>query len=358
MSLGPLMIDVAGTGLTASDREILQHPLVGSVILFTRNYVDPKQLAALVTDIQSVRTPALLVAVDHEGGRVQRFRPGFSALPPLRRIGQVFETDPAQGLAMARSLAWLMATEVLACGLDFSFAPCVDLDYGLSEIIGDRSFHARSEQVSQLAIAYMHGMRDAGMAATAKHFPGHGAVVADSHHALPVDRRALADMDHDLLPYRRLIANGLPAVMVAHVLYPRVDDVPASFSRRWVDGVLRQELGFNGLVFADDLTMGGAAAIGDLLERAQRAQAAGCDVLPVCNDRPGVEGLLDRMEKLGMAVDPASQLRLVRMRGRKQVSFENLSASAAWQGAREWLARSAASPPALNLESGGRDAGG
>jgi beta-N-acetylhexosaminidase len=341
--------------LTAADRELLAHPLVGSVILFTRNYTDPAQLSALVADIQSVRTPSLLVAVDHEGGRVQRFRPGFSALPPLRRIGQAFDADASTGLAMARALGWLMATEVLACGLDFSFAPCVDLDYGLSEIIGDRSFHARAQAVSQLAIAYMHGMRDAGMAATAKHYPGHGAVVADSHLALPVDRRELIDMEEDLQPYRRLIANALPAVMVAHVLYPAVDEVPASFSKRWIGGVLRQDLGFGGLVFADDLTMAGAAAAGDLTQRAHRALAAGCDVLPVCNDRPGVERLLGQ---LGVSIDPASQLRLVRMRGRKQLRFENLTASASWQSAREWLARSAASPPELSFNSGGRDAGG
>jgi beta-N-acetylhexosaminidase len=234
MSLGPLMIDIAGTALSAADREVLAHPLVGSVILFTRNYIEPAQLQALVADIQSVRSPALLIAVDHEGGRVQRFRPGFSALPPLRRIGQAFDADAQQGLAMARALGWLMAAELAACGVDFSFAPCVDLDYGLSEIIGDRAFHADAQAVAQLAIAYVHGMRDAGMAATAKHFPGHGAVVADSHVALPVDRRELVDMEQDLLPYRRLIANGLPAVMVAHVLYPAVDSVPASFSPRWI----------------------------------------------------------------------------------------------------------------------------
>jgi beta-N-acetylhexosaminidase len=355
MSLGPVMVDLAGTELTAADREILAHPLVGSVILFTRNYVDPQQLQALVADIQSVRSPALLVAVDHEGGRVQRFRPGFSVLPPLRRIGQTFDVDAASGIAMARALGWLMAAEVLSCGLDFSFAPCVDLDYGVSSVIGDRAFHSRAQIVSQLAIAYMHGMRDAGMAATAKHYPGHGAVVADSHHALPVDRRQLIDMDEDLLPYRRLIANGLPAVMAAHVLYPGVDDVVASFSRRWIQGVLRQGMGFGGLVFADDLTMEGAAAAGDLIQRAARALAAGCDVLPVCNDRPGVERLL---EGLKVALEPASQLRLVRMRGRKQLRFENLTASATWQSAREWLARSAASPPELSFKPGGNDAGG
>ncbi len=355
MSLGPLMLDIEGTALTAADREVLAHPLVGSVILFTRNYADPQQLQALVAEIQGLRSPPLLVAVDHEGGRVQRFRAGFSPLPPLRRIGHAFDADAATGLAMARALGWLMAAELTACGLDFSFAPCVDLDYGLSEIIGDRAFHARAEAVAQLAIAYMHGMRDAGMAATAKHYPGHGAVVADSHLALPLDRRELVDMEPDLLPYRRLIANGLPAVMVAHVLYPAVDSVPASFSRRWIEGVLRTELQFAGLVFADDLTMGGAAAVGDLVQRAQRALAAGCDVLPVCNDRPGAERLLDRLQS---RIDPASQLRLVRMRGRSQLRFENLAASAAWQSAREWLLRSASPPPELTFSPEGADARG
>jgi beta-N-acetylhexosaminidase len=355
MSLGPLMLDIAGTALSAADREVLSHPLVGSVILFTRNYADPQQLQALVADIQAVRSPPLLIAVDHEGGRVQRFRSGFSDLPPLRRIGHAFDQDAAAGLAMARALGWLMAAELTACGLDFSFAPCVDLDYGLSEIIGDRAFHARSEAVAQLAIAYMHGMRDAGMAATAKHFPGHGAVVADSHVALPLDRRQLVDMEPDLVPYRRLIANGLPAVMVAHVLYPAVDSVPASFSRRWIERVLRGELQFAGLVFADDLSMAGAAAVGDLEQRAQRALAAGCDVLPVCNDRPGAERLLDRLK---LRIDPASQLRLVRMRGRRPCRFETLGASANWQSAREWLSRSASPPPELSFNTEGADARG
>jgi len=354
MSLGPLMVDVAGTQLSAEDRDVLTHPLVGSVILFTRNFVEPAQLQALVAAIQSLRSPALLVAVDHEGGRVQRFRRGFSALPPLRRIGHVFDADAAEGLAMARALGWLMAAELLVCGLDFSFAPCVDLDYGLSEAIGDRAFHARATVVAQLAVAYVHGMRDAGMAATAKHFPGHGAVVADSHLTLPVDRRELVDLDQDLLPYQRLIANALPSVMVAHVLFPAVDALPASFSRRWIDGVLRQELQFGGLVVADDLSMHAAAAMGDLLLRAERALAAGCDVIPICNDRPGVESVLDRLKA---EIEPASQLRLIRMRGRRQHRFENLDASAEWKSAREWLARSLA-PPELKFNSRGADAGG
>src|SRR6187551_1559068 len=222
------MVDVAGLELTPEDREVLRHPLVGSVILFTRNYADSTQLARLVADIHAVRQPALIVAVDQEGGRVQRFRPGFASLPAPRRIGHEFDVDAKAGIAFARSMGWLMAAELRAHGVDLSFAPCVDLDYGVSEVIGDRSFHARADIVAQLAVAYMHGMRDAGMAATAKHFPGHGAVVADSHLAMAVDRRPIEDMTEDMAPYRRLIANGLPAVMVAHVLFPPVDNLPAS----------------------------------------------------------------------------------------------------------------------------------
>lgn len=236
MNLGPLMVDLQGLELQPDEREMLAHPLVGSVILFARNYADPEQLTRLVADIHAVRSPALIVGVDQEGGRVQRFRDGFSLLPPLRRIGHEFDSEPKAGLALARELGWLMAAELRAHGVDLSFAPCVDLDYGVSEVIGDRALHARAAVVGQLAVAYMHGMRDAGMAATAKHFPGHGAVVADSHHALPVDRRTLVDMDADLAPYRLLIQNGLPGVMVAHVAYPAVEDVPASTSSRWIRG--------------------------------------------------------------------------------------------------------------------------
>src|ERR1044071_8768478 len=212
MTLGPLMVDVAGTELTAEDVEILRQPLVGGVILFTRNYRDPDQLTALVSSIHAARSPPLIVAVDHEGGRVQRFRSGFSVLPPVRRIGHEYDVDARAGLELARQMGWLMAAELRSCGVDLSFAPCVDLDYGVSEVIGDRSFHRQPDAVAQLAGAYMHGMRDAGMAATAKHFPGHGAVVADSHLAVAVDRRRFVDLDEDLTPYRRLIANGLPAV--------------------------------------------------------------------------------------------------------------------------------------------------
>jgi len=314
MSLGPLMVDIAGTELSAEDRTVLRHPLVGSVILFSRNYRDRAQLAALTASIRGLRSPALLVAVDHEGGRVQRFREGFTRLPAVRTIGRRYDADPRGALGLAQTAGWLMAAELRSVGVDFSFAPCVDLDFGVSEIIGDRAWHPDADAVGALAVAYMAGMREAGMAATAKHFPGHGAVTADSHVALPVDRRSLADLEPDLRPYRVLIANLLPAVMAAHVVFPQVDALPASLSQRWLKGVLRGELGFHGCVFADDLTMAGAAAFGDLTERARLAGLAGCDVLPVCNDRAAVLSLLERLDP--DAINPASQARLVHLRGR------------------------------------------
>lgn len=348
MTLGPLMIDLEGTSVTVEEREMLRHPLVGGVILFTRNYTDPEQLSRLVAEIHAARSPSLIVAVDHEGGRVQRFRAGFSALPAPRRIGHEYDANARAGLELARSMGWLMAAELRAHGVDLSFAPCVDIDYGVS-FITDRSFHGDPDVVGALATAYAHGMRDAGMAATAKHFPGHGAVVADSHLTLPVDRRELADMTGDLAPYRRLIANGLPAVMVAHILFPAVDDAPSSLSARWIRDVLRGEMRFQGVVFTDDLSMGGAAtAFGDIVTRATRALSAGCDMLPVCNQRTAVLELLDR---LPVEPEPASGLRLVRLHGRGGSSAEDLKNRPEWPRAQEWLQRCAAAP-ALKLDSG------
>jgi beta-N-acetylhexosaminidase len=349
MTLGPLMIDLAGPEIDAEERELLRHPLVGGVILFTRNFAESAQLSALVAAIHGARTPPLLVAVDHEGGRVQRFRAApFAHLPAARRIGHEFDADVREGLALARRMGWLMAAELRSHGIDLSFAPCVDLDYGVSEVIGDRAFHARAGAVAQLAVAYAHGMRDAGMAATAKHFPGHGAVRIDSHRSLPVDRRALPDLADELTPYRRLIDNGLPAVMAAHIQFPAVDAPPASLSKRWIGGVLRGDLRFQGAVFTDDLVMGGAAAFGGILERVRAALAAGCDVLPVCNDRAAVVALLDDLDA---EPEPASQLRIVRMRGRDGLAWDELTRSPEWRDARDALARSAA-VPALTLRPG------
>jgi len=349
MSLGPLMIDLAGTAVTAEERELLHHPLVGGVILFTRNYLDPTQLSALVDAIHAERSPPLIVAVDQEGGRVQRFRDGFSLLPPPRRIGHEFDLDARRGIRLARTLGWLMAAELRAHGVDISFAPCLDLDHGVS-FIGDRAFHASADAVGQLGLAWMQGMRAVGMAATAKHFPGHGAVVADSHLTLPVDRRPLADVAPDLAPYRRLIPNGLAGVMAAHVQFPAVDQAPASLSGRWIRDVLRGELGFQGVVFSDDLSMGGAAAAcGDVMTRVRQALSAGCDMLPVCNNRASVIELLTHLE---VEPEPASSLRLVRLHGRSGAPDRTeLEASPEWLRARDLLARIAAAP-ALTLEAG------
>jgi beta-N-acetylhexosaminidase len=346
MSLGPLMVDIAGTELSADDVRVLAHPLVGSVLLFSRNYSNPRQVAELTANIRSLRTPHLLIAVDHEGGRVQRFREGFTRLPAARLLGRCFDADRRDGLNLAQAVGWLLAGELRAVGVDFSFAPCVDLDYGVSEIIGDRAFHSDPDFVAQLAVATMAGMREAGMAAIAKHFPGHGAVVADSHTALPVDRREFADLEADIRPYRPLIDNNLAGIMAAHVVFPAVDALPASLSKRWITGVLRGELGFHGCVFADDLTMAGAAAFGDAIARAELALGAGCDVLPICNDRPSVELVLGR---LGSAIgSAASQARLVRMRARGEPPTD-LHANLHWQETAARIFDLSTPPPPLVL---------
>jgi beta-N-acetylhexosaminidase len=346
MTLGPVMVDLKGIALEPDEREMLGHPLVGSVILFTRNYESPAQLARLVAEIHAIRSPSLLVAVDQEGGRVQRFQQGFTRLPSMRALGHRYNEEPGEGLALARRLGWLMAAELRALGIDLSFAPCVDLDYGVSQAIGDRALHVNSAAVGELGVAYMLGMREAGMAATAKHFPGHGAVAADSHVSAPVDRRGRGDIVADLLPYRRMIANGLTAVMAAHVVFPEVDAMPASLSAHWIRGVLRGELGFQGAVFADDLSMGGAAAFGDITARAKLALAAGCDVLPVCNDRAAVLQLLGAMRH---AIDPVGGLRLARLHGRDGLESGTLKSDPRWlegvTAARRCLER-----PELHLE--------
>jgi beta-N-acetylhexosaminidase len=346
VSLGPLMVDIAGTELSAEDIRVLSHPLVGSVLLFTRNYSNPRQVAELTASIRSLRTPHLLIAVDHEGGRVQRFREGFTRLPAARLLGRRFDADRRDGLNLAQSVGWLLASELRAVGVDFSFAPCVDLDYGVSEIIGDRAFHSDPDFVAALAVATLSGMREAGMAAIAKHFPGHGAVVADSHIALPVDRREFADLEADIRPYRPLIDNNLAGIMAAHVVFPAVDALPASLSKRWITGVLRDELGFHGCVFADDLTMAGAAAFGDVIARAELALGAGCDVLPICNDRPSVELVLGRLgSALGSA---ASQARLVRMRARGEPPAD-LHSNQHWQETTARIVSLSSTPPPLVL---------
>ena len=331
MSLGPVMLDVEGLALSAVERERLRHPLVGGVILFARNYQSPEQVEALVREIHGLRTPRLLVAVDHEGGRVQRFRDGFTGLPAIRRLGHIYDENPRRALRLAETSGWLMATELRAVGVDFSFAPVLDLDRGVSQVIGDRAFHSRPEAVADLAHAYMRGMHQAGMAATGKHFPGHGAVAADSHVALPVDERELVDiMAEDVVPFERMIHYGLEGIMPAHVIFPRVDAQPAGFSRTWIRKILRGQLEFQGVVFSDDLSMEGAKGAGDVVARAKLALSAGCDMVLVCNDPAAADQVLTG---LGTYDDPVSHLRLVRMHGRENPTREQLAQDQAYRDA-------------------------
>ena len=341
MSLGPLMVDIAGVALTPEDKEVLRHPLVGGVILFTRNCSDLAQLEALVDSIHALREPPLLMAVDQEGGRVQRFRTRFTELPPAQLFGRIYDQEPKEASRVAELTAWLMAVELRAVGVDLSFAPVVDLDYGKSSVIGDRAFHAEPEAVAELARAWLLGMRRAGMAACAKHFPGHGAVQGDSHHMLPVDGRSLdAIRRHDLVPYQRLLRLDLPSVMMAHVVYSQVDAQPASLSRTWIEDELRGNLRFQGAVFCDDLSMRGAEKAGDYLQRAHAALKAGCDMLPVCNNRAGVQEILAGLDT---EPNPVSQWRLARLHGRETVTWEALHSSAEWKHARHALEKHYAS---------------
>ena len=331
LSLGPVMIDLACTELSAEEREVLQHPLVGGVILFTRNYASLAQLQALVQAIHRIRQPRLLVAVDQEGGRVQRFREGFTRLPAVSRLGELYATDPRHARHCAETTGWLMASELRAVGVDISFTPVLDLDYGVSTVIGDRAFHRKPEIVADLAHYYMVGMRKAGMAATGKHFPGHGSVQADSHTDLPVDDRDYEDiLNEDILPFERMIHYGLAAVMMAHVIYSRIDKLPAGFSSIWIQDILRQRLNFQGAVFSDDLSMAAAAHVGDYAERARIAMQAGCDMVLVCNSPEGRNQVLGH---LGDLDNPISHLRLARMHGKHEPSVEQLQQSSAWNQA-------------------------
>ena len=311
-AIGPAVIDVVSTALGAGDHARLLHPATGGVILFARNFESPRQLRALVSEIRALRRE-LLLCVDHEGGRVQRFQDGFTSLPPMRRLGALWDRDRKRANAAARSAGYVIAAELAAHGLDFSFAPVLDLDYGASSVIGDRAFHADPDAVGVLGAAFIAGLADGGMAAVGKHFPGHGYAVADSHLDVPRDDRPLGTiLARDVAPYRPAIAAGLAAVMPAHVIYPDADSEPAGYSRFWLREVLRQQLGFGGLIFSDDLSMEGASTAGGIPERARAALAAGCDMVLLCNDPAGQERLLESLGGVAPVADP----RAARMRAR------------------------------------------
>ncbi len=318
---GPIMLDVAGLTLTAQEKEVISHPNTGAVIFFARNYNDPEQIAQLVKDIRKARNGDILIAVDQEGGRVQRFQNGFTRLPPAC----LYADKPE----LAETAGWLMAAELLAVDVDFSFAPVLDVDCGISDVIGNRSFSTECNQAAVLAGAFRKGMKAAGMAATGKHFPGHGAVSADSHHALPIDNRDLETIrTKDLLPFKTLINEGLEAVMPAHVIYENVDPNPAGFSPFWLQEVLRKELNFNGVIFSDDLSMEGAAFAGDYPDRARLAQEAGCDMLLVCNNPTAAERVL---EQLPITNNSQREERLRKMRGNSMMNRQQLLSNRKWQ---------------------------
>lgn len=287
---GPLMIDVGGLELGPDDRRRLSHPLVGGLILFARNYASPEQLKALTAEVRALRHPELLIAIDHEGGRVQRCREGFTRLPAMRQLGQLWGRDPQAAREAATAIGYVLAAELRACGVDLSFTPVLDLDWGRCSAIGERAFHRDPYVVVDLAGALIDGLRRAGMAACGKHFPGHGWAQADSHYALPIDERSFDALAGDLEPYRRL---PLSAVMPAHVIFTAFDDKTACFSDKWHE-FLRKDIRFDGVVFSDDLSMQAASVAGDAVARVEAAWAAGCDMLLVCNAPDAVDDVLAR----------------------------------------------------------------
>lgn len=326
-----MVVDVLGAALTDEDRERIRHPAAGAVILFARNYQNPEQLAQLTAEIERQREPALPLCVDHEGGRVQRFRDGFSAIPPMRALGKLWDRDRDAAREAATAIGYIIASELGAHGVDFSFSPVLDLDYGGSSVIGDRALHFDPTAVGALGAALVKGLAQGGVAAVAKHFPGHGYAQADSHVAVPRDERTFKEIARkDIAPYKQVIEAGLAAVMPAHVIYPQVDSQPAGYSARWLQEVLRQQLGFQGIVFSDDLSMEGAAVAGGPPGRARAALAAGCDMVLLCNNPAGLDELLESLKDMQLAKPE----RLERM---KKQGGRDLRKSVAYREAQETL---------------------
>ena len=321
---GPLLVDLAGTTLTAEDKTLLQHPGVGGIILFARNIVDREQVFHLTQSVREIM-PHGLITVDQEGGRVQRLQAGFTKLPPLEILGILYDEDPQEALEKAHAFGWLMASEVLAVGIDLSFAPVCDCAR-ISGVIGSRALHSNPRVVASLAIAYREGMRAAGMAATAKHFPGHGSVVADSHHHLPIDERALEDiLEDDGVPFAKIISAGVEAIMPAHIVFNQVSELPVGFSAYWLKTILRERLGFRGVIVSDDLSMKATEPFGDFPKRTQLALEAGCDLILLCNDRPAVHTVLNAIEQW-----PNANAAIEKLRGQRAVSWFDLQRNNQW----------------------------
>jgi beta-N-acetylhexosaminidase len=336
------MMDLEGTRITPVEQELMQNPLIGGVILFTRNFESIEQISSVVQHIHALRSPHLLVAIDHEGGRVQRFHEGFTRLPAASVFGRMYSDDADKARQCAEQAGWLLAAELRAIGVDFSFAPVLDLAHGVSGVIGDRAYHSSPEVVATLAYATMHGMLRAGMQAVGKHFPGHGGVAEDTHLASPVDHRELdVLMKEDIVPFARMIANDLSGIMPAHVIYDRIDNRPAGYSKIWLQDILRSRLHFQGVIFSDDLSMEAAGIAGGYGERAQQALDAGCDMVLVCNHPEGVAEVVEQLQGYN---NPTSQMRLIRMHGKNSKSYAELHSSYDWQQVSEMIAALDQSP--------------
>ncbi len=337
MTLGPLMVDIEGLELTVEDKNLLSNPVVGGIILFSRNFHSLDQLENLVDEIHQLRSPAILIAVDQEGGRVQRFKDGFTLLPAMRCFGEIYDTNPKLALHLAKECGWLMACEIRSTGIDISFAPVLDLDKGISTVIGGRAFHSEPSVVGVLANAFISGMNEAGMQATGKHFPGHGSIAADSHIAMPIDNREWETIEHqDLYPFKYLIDSGIHALMIAHVIYSKVDSQAAGFSTFWLKKILREKLSFEGAIFSDDLSMEGAVVAGNYIQRAKCSLEAGCDMILVCNNR---EAALDVAESLIDYSNPASAMRLAHLHGIHTILREELVTQPRWLNSRKELSK-------------------
>ena len=335
MIQGALMLDLAGVELDPEEAELLQHPAVGGVIFFSRNYVDPQQIQELSRQIRQHR-PDLLQAVDQEGGRVQRFSAGLTPLPAMGVLGDYFRSAAAKAEEAAQAIGWLMAAELLALGLDISFAPVLDLNPGVSEIIGQRAVSADPQIAISILGAYISGMQRAGMAATGKHFPGHGSVALDSHLALPVDERPWSTIEqYDLRTFAALM-DQLQGIMPAHVTYPAIAPEPAGFSAFWLQEILRRQMGFAGLIFSDDLSMAGAAGLGSYADRAQAALAAGCDMVLVCNQRDAAVQVLEYLEK---AIKDTHPWRRTALLGKPRHPWKTLKNRPEYTEAMQWLDR-------------------
>lgn len=325
IGLGPLLIDVEGLYLTEDDLRRLTHPWVGGVILFSRNYKDPVQLLELIQELRSLRSPRFLITVDQEGGRVQRFTEGFTRLPCARAYNDLYHQDSSQALKLTEDAGWLMATELGTLGIDLSFAPVLDVKLADSKVIGDRSFGDNPQQLIELASAFITGMNRAGMKATGKHFPGHGGIKEDSHHCQPIDERSIDQLQAlDLIPFKQLAKNKLAAVMTAHISYPNIDSLVATYSPFWLKQQLRTEIGFKGLVFSDDLSMQGASTEGSITQRVNIALAAGCDMALICNDSAAVDEVLTELGS-SAATDISTKIQKLYFNNNSKLDAETLS---------------------------------